>query len=211
MAQNLFASTLPYGSAAVAVADPAAGTGDSGWFIYGYQCQSPQGAGPYWPADYGPCTVGRVPVDSVGVRSSWQFWNGAGWGADASQAAAVIAGGGPDPEIPVAAFNVAKDPVLGVYVMAYSPWPGFIDRVYVRISSSPVGPWTAPVAIHLPGCDDQIGAGVHRCYAGSAQPRFSTSTGGVTSIGIGWYDQMISPNPPRGQYRAAAVPFAVRL
>lgn len=207
--QNLFPIGAAYGSAAVAVADPSAGSGDAGWFVYGYQCRSPQGAGPFWPAQYGPCTVGRVPVVSVSTRSAWRFWSGAGWVTDVGQAAPVIPAGGPDPEIPVAAFNVARDPVLGVYVMAYSPWPGFIDRLYVRVASTPIGPWSTPVPIQLPDCVDVIGATTYRCYAGSAQPRFSRSDAGITSIGIGWYDRVVSANPPRGQYRVAAVPFAL--
>lgn len=211
VAQNLFPSDLPYGSAAVAVADAAAGSGDAGWFVYGYRCSTPQGAGPFWPDQYGPCTVGRVPVASVGDRSAWRFWNGSGWSVDAGAAAPVLAGGGSDPAIPVAAFTVTRDPVLGAYVMVYSPWPGFIDRVYVRVASSPVGPWSLPTPIQLPGCHDTIGSTGYWCYAGTAQPRFSSSSAGVTSIGIGWYDQLASSTPVRGQYRAASVPFSVRF
>lgn len=209
-AQNLFPRDKAYGSAAIAIADPAAGTGDGGWFVYGYQCRSPQGAGPFQPADYGPCTVGRVPVDSVTSRTAWRFWNGTTWVSDVAQAAAIIPGGGSNPEIPVAAFTVTRDDALDAYVMAYSPWPGFIDRVYVRVAPSPVGPWTTAVPIQLPGCEDRIAAQTYRCYAGSAQPWSSSAAAGVTSLGIGWYDQLVSANPPRGQYRAATVPFAIR-
>lgn len=209
--QNLFPAGLTYGTAAVAVADRGAGAGDAGWFVYGYRCAGPTGAGPFWPSQYGPCTVARVPVASAGDRSAWRFWNGASWVLDVGAATPILAGTGADPEVPVAAFTVTRDAALGAYVMAYSPWPGFTDRVYVRVSSSPTGPWSAPVTINLPGCSDTVGATGYWCYAGTAQPAFSSTVGGSTSIGLGWYDQLVSANPLRGQYRAASVPFAVRF
>ncbi len=106
--------------------------------------------------------------------------------------------------LPVAAFTVARDEPHGVYVMAYSPWPGFTDRVVVRVSTTPTGPWTPPIEIELPGCRNQPRDVGYYCYAGTAQPQMSSAT----ALGIGYYDQLVSTDPARGQYRVITVPSA---
>jgi len=211
LTQDLFPTATAYGEAAVAVADSGAGAGDDGWYVYAYQCASPVGDGPFFPAEFGPCTVGRVPVAAVGTRSAWRFWNGGSWEASSAAAAPVLPGGGADPDVPVAAFTVSRDPVFGLYVMVYSPWPGFVDKAYVRVSSNPVGPWSRPVVIQLPGCSDPLGSSFYSCYAASAQPRLSANAAGVSSIGLGWYDRLVSVGPTRGSYRASSVPFSVQI
>ncbi|MCZ7628087.1 MAG: glutamate--tRNA ligase family protein [Microthrixaceae bacterium] len=75
--------------------------------------------------------------------------------------------------------------------MVYSPFPGFTDRVEVRVAETPVGPFTDPVTVVLPGCHDTTGGVEYLCYAGTAQP--SLSEPGL--LGIGYYDQLVTPSP----------------
>lgn len=183
----------------------AAVLGDDG-MVYAYACRRPATATFMVPGAYGPCTVGRVAPADVAVRGSWRWWNGSGWATDKGTAADI---GMPDGangfSLPVASASVVRDQRFGAYVMAYSPWPGFTDRVEVRVASRPQGPWTAPVEVKLPACYDQVGGQEFLCYAATAQPAFSAP--GL--LGLGYYDQRLDPVSPRGQYRVAGVPFDV--
>ena len=195
---ELFGADTPYGTAA---------TTDGTW-IYGYRCATPvDGPGIEWPNQFGPCTIGRVAVDAVGNRAAWTFWNGSGWVPSVSSAAPIIAQPDPavDARLPVSSMTVAWDQAHGVYVMAFSPWPGFTDRIFVRVAPSPQGPWTDAVQINLPGCNDTVGAVGYYCYAGTAQPQLS----GPGLIGLGYYDQLVAVGPNRGQYLTVTVPFTV--
>ncbi|UDY34094.1 DUF4185 domain-containing protein [Dermatobacter hominis] len=179
-----------------------------GTFVYGYDCESPpDGPGVEWPDRFGPCTVGRVPVAAAGTRSAWTYWNGAAWTSNETSAAPVIAGssGGEDPRAPVASLTVSWDEVHGVYVMAYSPWPGFTDRISVRVAPAPQGPWSDVVEVALPGCEDAVGRDGFLCYAGTVQPQLSRP--GL--LGLGYYDQLVAVAPNRGQYLTVGVPFTV--
>ncbi len=181
-----------------------------GTYVYGYDCESPpDGPGVEWPNQFGPCTVGRVAVASAGSRSAWTFWNGSTWVASESAAAPVIAGssGGEDPQAPVASLTVARDEVHGVYVMAYSPWPGFTDRILVRVATEPQGPWSEPVEVALPGCEATVGRDGYYCYAGTVQPQLSSPG----RLGLGYYDQLVAVGPNSGQYLTITVPFTVVL
>ncbi len=177
-------------------------------YVYGYKCVTPPQGTPLWPNVLGPCHVGRVPVGSVTTASSWRYWNGSGWVTDPAQAAAVIPGPAPgvaDTRAPVAGATVSFDATHGVYVMGYSPWPGFTDRVFVRVATAPEGPWSDVVEVALPGCDDRVGSSEFYCYAGTVQPALSEP--GL--LGVGYYDQLVAVGPNRGQYLTVKVPFHV--
>lgn len=184
-------------------------------YVYAYDCDTPTDDGDVnWPNEFGPCRVGRVPASSVDDRPAWRFWNGGAWVSDVGAAAGIIPGpsADTDPQAPVASATVSWDQVHGVYVMAYSPWPGFTDRVFVRVASEPQGPWSAVVEVRLPGCVDTVGTVGFYCYAGTAQPALSgVGTDGEMLLGIGYYDQLVSIGPNRGQYMTITVPFHVML
>lgn len=187
-----------YGTAAVMGGDG---------MVYAYACARPAVPSFMLPGVYGPCTVARVDPGDVDDVSEWRYWNGSSWVSSRSSAAAMSLPDGVDGySVPVASASVAFDPVAGRYVMAYSPWPGFTDRVQVRVASQPQGPWTAPVDVHLPGCYDTVGGSEFLCYAGTVQPRFSAPG----MLGLGHYDQRIDAATPRGQYRVTQVPFEVQ-
>jgi hypothetical protein len=77
--------------------------------------------------------------------------------------------------------------------------------VHVRVATTPVGPWTAPVEVNLPGCGDTVAGVAFRCYAGTAQPKLSEP--GL--LGVGYFDQRVPLEPARGQYLTVTVPFQV--
>jgi len=173
-------------------------------FVYVYACPAPPAPG--FPDAYGPCRVGRVASDSTASAAAYRFWDASTW--QSSEAAAtdmLMPPGISGTNNPVATLTVQWEPSLSRYVMAYSQWPGYSDRVALRVATSPAGPWTAPVSIRLPGCDDTVGESGYFCYAGTFQPSFSS--GGV--VGIGYFDQLVSTGPKRGSYRFGTVPITV--
>lgn len=203
LAQRIF-PTNTYGNAAVFVAAEN--------FIYNYACFGPAGGG--LPDAYGPCKVARVTPTNVANPSLYTYWDGDTWEADQAQAAAMTLPVGVNGiNNPVATLTVTWDAAHGVYVMAYSPWPGFTNKVVVRVATLPQGPWTAPVEITLPGCVDTVGGTGFYCYAGTAQPQFSVAPVGAADglLGIGYFDQLIAVGPNRGGYQYVTVPFRVYL
>lgn len=188
----------PYGTASV--------VDDEGRLVL-YTCGRP--ANLFDVAGFGPCRAARVDPASVGDPSSYRYWNGGAWVASAGAAAPMTLPSGASVgwNHPAASFTVTRDDAHGVYVMAYSPWPGFVDRAAVRVAERPEGPWTAPAEVWLPGCDDRVGGATRTCYAATAQPAFSRA--GV--LGLGYYDQGVLPERTRGAYHVVAVPFEVDL
>lgn len=195
LTQQLFPARA-YGMAAV--------NGGDGW-LYAYSCEGPPDGG--MPADYGPCRVARVSPSLAADAGSYSYRTGSGWSSEPDDATAMVMPAPPSGQtMPVASLTVSRDDAHGVWVMAYSPWPGYTDRVTVRVATSPVGPWTAPVEVQLPGCVDQpAGMPAFYCYAGTVQPQLSTPT----SLGLGYYDQLVSVGPQRGAYLVVTVPFTV--
>lgn len=199
--QNLFGAGNEYGTAAYY----------DGTYIKAYNCGRPADDGLiHYPNDpaYGPCTVGRVDPTRVGDGSAWEFWNGApesSWGALTDAAAMVVPGVTDDKQMPVAAFSIHKDTASGgahaKYLMTYSPWPGITPWVAVRSSNSDTGPWSRPLYYEMPGCNDSAKGESRHCYAAIAQPALSTET----RLGIGYFDQLIALDPPRGGYLAGTV------
>lgn len=202
---DLFGVAHPYGRAAVLGSDADT--------IYAYECG--QFDSDNWAAPR-PCTVGRVPFANRTDPGSWTYWTGSvgddfadasNWSPNSALATGMRSPTGSDVAAPVAAFTITRDDLHGAYLMVYSPFPGFTDRVEVRVAVTPVGPFTDPVTVVLPGCNDTAGGVEYLCYAGTAQP--SLSRPGL--LGIGYYDQLITPSPKRGQYMTVTVPFAVVL
>lgn len=199
---HLFGPAHPYGRAAVLGPDGS---------IYAYECGSFDPAAPFASR---PCTVARVPFAGRANAANWRYWAGSlgdgyaddtKWTSNANAATKLESPTGTDVAAPVAAFTLTRDRTHDAYLMVYSPFPGFTDRVEVRVATTPVGPFTDPVTVTLPGCMDTTGGAKYYCYAGTAQP--SLSKPGL--LGIGYYDQLITPSPKRGQYMAVTVPFTV--
>lgn len=197
LTQRLFDDNS-YGNAAV--------IGDDG-LLYAYACEGSDGG--WLPDAFGECTVARVDPSDAGDPDAYRFWDGGGWSAERDDAVTMPMPDGVEGVTnPVATLTVTRDAALGVYVMAYSPWPGYTHKVAVRVATTPIGPWTAPVMVELPGCDDHRHGTLHLCYAATAQPAFSVG-GADSRLGIGFYDQLVAVDPNRGQYRAGSVAFHV--
>lgn len=205
LTQNLFpTSARAYGMAALY----------DGEFVYAYHCGKPGSDGTVnWPNNpgYGPCTVGRVAPALVGDPSSYAYYLGSehdaddddSWSDDPRSAGGMqipVIDESADREMPVAAFTITSDPFHG-YLMVYSPWPGFTDRLVLRRGETPVGPWSHQDVYRLPGCNDLVAGRSKLCYAATAQPSFSTAG----SVGIGYYDQIVDLEPRRGAYLAGTV------
>ncbi len=183
--------------------------------LYASTCEGPLNGG--WFTDYGPCHASRVAPAQVADRSAYEYWTGSTWSSDIGQVGditmpdLIAQDGSQIPVYPVASYTTRYDPTSGLYVMAYSPWPGFTDQVVVRVATSPVGPWTAPVQVFMPGCHDSVNGTAYYCYAGTAQPQFNVGSllGSNASLGIGWYDQLAGLGPQHGAYELGNVPFSV--
>jgi hypothetical protein len=171
--------------------------------VYVYRCDGPANGG--WPTEYGPCTVGRVAPGSATSQSAYRWWNGSSWVAGSGTAMTMPDGRDGVTNLPVGGVNVVYDGTNDVYVMGYSPWPGFTNQMAVRVASSPQGPWTPPVVVSLPGCGDRVGGQALHCYAAAVQPRFSQAG----SLGIGWFDQAVGANPTRGGYVVASLRLTI--
>jgi len=200
--QNLATSGRFYGTAAVY----DGGTG----FINLYQCDRPTNLANF--NQFGPCRIARVAPADVASTAQYQYWaGGSSWVSNSGSAATMpmdlLSGPLAAYNYPASAFTVVWDQTLGVYVMAYTPWPGLVDQVAVRVSRTPQGPWTAPVPIYLPGCNNTVNGADKGCYAGTAQPAFSSAG----QLGVGYFDQAIIGDRARGQYRVARVSLRLLL
>jgi hypothetical protein len=61
------------------------------------------------------------------------------------------------------------------------------------------------VEVHLPGCDDDVDGVGYYCYAGTVQPVLSSAG----TLGLGYYDQLLSLDANRGGYLTVTVPLSV--
>ncbi len=173
--------------------------------IYAYACDGPEQGG--WPTEYGPCTISRVAPSDAAVAASYRYWNGSAWVAGKSSAAPVVMPDGRDgvTNLPPGGVNVVHDATSGLYVMGYSPWPGYTNQMALRFATAPQGPFSAPLVLSVADCNDTAGGTRYLCYAAGVQPRFSQPG----RLGVGWYDQLVAITPLRGAYTAGSVPLEI--
>jgi hypothetical protein len=191
---DLAPTTARFGRAAVLAPDG---------YVYGQECG-------VFPDAWGPCRVARVRPESLTEPAAWRYWNGGpwidatSWSSDRRDAAPTAMPAPVGEPYPVAAFDLEHDEDLGIYVMAYTPWPGFCGRVALRIAETPVGPWTEPVEVTLPDCREEIDGQGYYCYAGTL---LSTRCAAET-VGVGYFDMLVDGS--HAEYRAVQLPFSVR-
>ena len=171
--------------------------------VFAYRCEDQSETVPAKKGS-GPCSVARTTLADVADPDSYKPWNGESYDSSAAPADLELPTRVYAP-IPPGSFSVSQDPVSSSYLMAYTPWPAWIDIMEIRVASSPAGPWSKPVSIRLPGCDDSFGSRRFGCYAAIAQPSF----GNASELGIGWYDSMVTSFPIRGSLKVATVPLKI--
>jgi len=174
--------------------------------VYVYGCAGPANGG--WPTEYGPCTVARVAPGQADQAAAYRYWTGTAWTGTTTSSAAPLNlpdGANGVTNLPPGGFSVSWDATNAVYEMVYSPWPGFTDQMAIRLSASPTGPWTAPMIVTLPGCDDSVSGIGYFCYAAGAQPQFSVPGW----LGFGYYGELVWVGPNRGSYLASTLPLTI--
>lgn len=193
--QNLFDSPR-YGVAAFL---------DNDGYVYTYGCDVP--TQPSDPSAYGPCRSARVRPSDVAKSDAYIPWNGHEWSAEGEPGALDLRPASPDGVVipPPGPFAVEPLGTTGLYVMVYSPWPGFTDKFEVRVARSPQGPWSSPALGHLDGCADSSVDRGGRCYAANTKPFLNQP--GV--LGIGYYDQIVHHHPEQGSFFVATVPYSI--
>ena len=169
-----------------------------------YRCRNTTGGGP--PSSYGPCHVARTRLDAVADPASYRELDGTAFAADIGAGRQLELPGGGESPTPPGGFGVQYDESVGGYIMAYSPWPGPSEVVHLRVADRPEGPWSRPVEVRLPGCDDRLGQRRFLCYAAAPQPIFSQRG----RLGLGYYDSQTSSFPTRGSYLVTTVPVTLR-
>lgn len=154
------------------------------------------------PPSLGPCSAAEVALDDVADPSAYREWSGSAFDVPVGEGAPMVMPGDDLTAHPPGGFTVARDPGVDAYVMAYSPWPGRSTHLVLRFGSTAAGPWSAPVAVRLPGCDDRIAQRRFHCYAATVQPIFSEPS----RLGVGWYDSRINRTlDVRGAYTVGQV------
>lgn len=76
--------------------------------------------------------VARVPTGSVGTATAWQFYSAGAWSNSMAAATSILSA-------QVSSVRL----VGGQWLMAYKPWNGWGDTVYIERRTSP---WAAPAA-----------------------------------------------------------------
>ncbi len=153
----------------------------------------------------GPCFMARVPLRDAADSSKYREWNGMAFAAQVGNGTPLELPSGATWPIPPGGFTVVYDGTIKRYVMAYSPWPGQVPAIDIRLASNPEGPWTSPITVKLPGCEDTLRGELVSCYAATPQPFMSTEG----ALGIGYYDAFVQQLPHRGSYVVAQLPIAV--
>ena len=115
------------------------------------------------------CEVARAPLASLAETSSWRYWDGGAWSADAGSAAFVLPG--PSGDVSVS-WNRSMSRYLATYNLALS------NRIEIRTAPSPTGPWSAPTTLFI-GLDTPAGT---FDYAGMEHPDLVRQQGRVITV-----------------------------
>ena len=151
--------------------------------------------------DPGSCRAARVDPASVHDRGAHEAWTGDAWVRGAAPAELEMEPAAGGQSLPPGPLSVAGAPDGDGFVMLYSPWPGHVSSMEVRAALSPEGPWSPPVRVDLPGCNDHPGGQLYACYAANVQPDLSTPG----RLGFGYYDRFISGPPLWGSYVVSSI------
>ena len=111
--------------------------------------------------------IARTGSDDLLDFDKWRFLSGDKWVAEAKNAENQLK------DIPNE-YSVSYLPTLKKFILVYSE-QGFSRKILSRFSTSPYGPWGAPVCVYeCPESDNEKGI---FCYAGKAHPELSKDPG----------------------------------
>jgi hypothetical protein len=107
----------------------------------------------------------RAPAEKLGDFSTWRFFSGGDWVAEADRADRVC-------ENVAGEFSVSYQPAAGRYVLVYTEG-GLSANIVLRFSPRPEGPWGEPVRVYRcpeAGWDPRI-----FCYAAKGHPELAAA------------------------------------
>jgi hypothetical protein len=109
--------------------------------------------------------VARAPAEKLGDFSTWRFFAGGDWVAEADRTDRVC-------ENVAGEFSVSYQPAAGRYVLVYTEG-GLSANILLRFSPRPEGPWGEPVRVYRcpeAGWDPRI-----FCYAAKGHPELAAA------------------------------------
>jgi hypothetical protein len=130
-----------------------------GDFVYIYGCDEDWKKG----MDERSMVVARIPPDKIADFEKWRFWNGADWVADVNKAGGLFNG-------LAAEYSVSFQPAMKKYVAVYTD-KGMSANIMMRISDTPVGPWSEPYMVYK--CPEYKWHKTYFCYAGKGHQELS--------------------------------------
>jgi hypothetical protein len=150
----------------------------------------------------GSCSAARAPIGQFGTASAYRYWTGSTWTTSVPGGTGQVqflAGG------PHAASHLQWVAPLGAFVMATVD-PATWRHTVIWAGPTPVGPWTAPTKVLIPGCDPSpVPPGGRFCYHGTVHDHLSSP--GMLAIGI--HDGLTDRNGTlRTNHRVAWLPVS---
>jgi hypothetical protein len=123
--------------------------------------------------------VARVPTGSVGTASAWQFYSNGSWSDSMSAATPIL-------EAQISSVRL----VNGHWLMAYKPWNGWGDTVYIERRGAP---WAAPSATTTVSSPAGVTPGGQRyqTYSPQLHPEQALSSGKLL-LSIAWNGETLS-------------------
>jgi hypothetical protein len=137
-------------------------------YVFGFSNERNDGFAPH--RSY----VARVPVGSVESAAAWRFRNAAGqWVSDRAQAAPIL-------HAQISSVRL----IGGRWALAYKPWNGWGDKVFVETRSTPWGAPTGTVTIDSPAGTTPAGI-PYQTYSPQLHPE-QPLTSGKLLVSIAW-------------------------
>jgi len=128
-----------------------------------------------------PCRLGRAPLDAIGDRAAWRFWDGSGWSDDVGRVATLFNGW--------SILTVVRLEFAGVYAAIYSS--RLSNDVVLRTAPALTGPWSAETRLFV--ADHGSAGGDGTVYDAVPHAELSEDGGRVLYVshsrpnGNGWF------------------------
>lgn len=87
--------------------------------------------------------IGRVPLERMGERGAYTFWDGSAWVSDLGAAAPILGG------VPEKLGSVVWNDYFGRYLSGFTSLCTGGSKFHFRTAPRPEGPWSEPVILDL--------------------------------------------------------------